>query len=190
MKLSEILDDDDSYELMTKVLQKSGFHVAGTTIRNKHALWLALGKSFGGKKGRLQLKGDVWHFDIVSGQGHKVYQGTGTEEDALTFFHNFVIHYPVKESQDDDVPLVWLLVAKEKAKQKRVSIAAEVELKGMNFITGEIMQVDIPASQVHIYAYSRTWSLPMRAEDDERYTLVKDERSDFYWVKDLDHEAD
>lgn len=98
----------------------------------------------------------------------------------------------VKEAQDDDVPLVWKLAAQEKAKRKRVSIEVTVDnmIKGLSFITGEIMVVDIPAAQVQIYAYGRTWVLPMRSEDDSRYTLEKDSQSDFYWVKDIEHEAE
>jgi len=294
MKVFEILDSDDSYELMTKLLKQAGFTVSPWTIRSQHALKIPFGMPLGRSHGRVQLKGDLWHYDVVGGQGHVLKGGTGHERDVIDFMTSYVsfeldkqakkavgranrpvkeellskreriallskllsnsgfyarddnfgwvnvFHLgdysakvtphgqsweiiasgvdqnaghkehrkrgkdeqavidwltafrparKVKEDQDDDVPLVWKLAAQQKAKRKRVSIAAEVELKGMNFITGEIM-ADIPGAKVEIYAYSRAWYLPMRSEDDSRYTLVKDKQSDFYWVKDIDHEAE
>jgi hypothetical protein len=283
MKLFEILDDRDQYELMKKLLNREGFSTTYTqlksggrqgphSIRSDAMLKVLFGPSFGTKQGRVQLKNDVWHFAIMSGQGHILSKGSGDEQEVLDFFtdytmrkvnedllsqteranmllkllkksfhaiadagdppailvHNLqkfavisamktggwvmVLHKdsktqkikaateedvirvldslrPVKESQDD-VALVWQLAAKEKAKRKRVSMAAEVDGQNFKFIQGEIMNIDMTTRKVDVYAYGRSWYIPMKPDDDDRFTLEKDPQSDFYWVKSIEHDED
>lgn len=184
MLLREILDDSDQYELMTKLLNKQGFiWVDRGAIRNKPALFIRLR---GGRKARIQFdaKNEQWKFDVVSGQGHKVEAGTGAEQDVLTFLNRYDPIIESQEQQDDDVPLIWKLVAKEKAKRKRVSWSARINLKDVPFLTGEVMTVDIPGRKIELFADRRTWIIPMEDDDDEVYTLVKDKQADFYWVED------
>jgi hypothetical protein len=90
MKVFEILDDDDQYPLMVKLLQKAGFTVGSTFIRGKEAISLPFGKPFGLKSGRVILKNGTWHFDVINGQGHKLHKGSGNEQDVLDFFSSWV----------------------------------------------------------------------------------------------------
>lgn len=96
----------------------------------------------------------------------------------------------LSEIFSDDVALVWQLVAKERAKRKRVSMAAEVEGQTFKFIQGEIMNANLADRKVEVYAYGRMWSIPMQPDDDQRYTLKKDEQSDFYWVTNVEQDED
>jgi hypothetical protein len=96
----------------------------------------------------------------------------------------------VTEAHDDEIPLVWKIASQQRAKGKRVSMAAGVELQGLHYIQGEIMHIDFSKAIVDVLAYGRYWHLPMRSEDDSRYTLNKDQQSDFYWVHDIAHDED
>jgi hypothetical protein len=109
-----------------------------------------------------------------------------TEEDIIRVLDSL---RPVKESQDD-VALVWQVAAKEKARRKRVSMAAEVDGQNFKFIQGEIMNIDMTTRKVDVYAYGKSWYIPMKPDDDDRFTLEKDPQSDFYWVKSIEHDED
>lgn len=185
----ELLSKRERIALMAKLLSKTGFYAKDNDFG-----WVNV-YHLGQFSAMVTPYGQAWEVEAaIPGIETSVRKKRCKDEAAVMAFLNKLKtlekQETLDEAQDDDVPLVWKLAAQQKAKRKRVSMAAEIEHKGLNFITGEIMNVDIPGAKVEVYAYSRSWYLPMRSEDDSRYTLVKDKLSDFYWVKDIDHDED
>ncbi len=304
MKLHEILSDDDQYALMLKLLRGAGINVGNTSIRNVDAFKIGVASGMAPLKvGRLYLRKDVWHFDIIDGQGRKLQKGSGDEQAALDFFAEFgtkavkeellskddriailtkllkakgfdardfglgwvTVYSPfipggqkghtladyraniqprgqgwevrlmipgrsdtehrkrckdeqevidvlrnfqpftlgaktsnpntsIAEDKQDNQPLIWQLVDNELAKGKKVKLAAimpdagEPDDGGESFFTGQVEAIE--GSLVHMKVYGRKKTFPMRRSDDANLTLVKDARTDTYWVKDIDHDAE
>lgn len=133
MMLREILDSEDQYDLMTKLLKKQGFYVQRVFFNRKPALKLPFGKPFGGAHGRVQLKDGKWWFDVKGGRGN--WHGDGNESDVINFFTTWIHqnlnedHSPsLKETKEFgrnehgyviSAPLIW----------RAVKYATEVEKK-------------------------------------------------------------
>jgi hypothetical protein len=186
-----ILSVDDAYALLKSVLTKHGLQSGVHDFRGTPALRASLA---GTKMGRAiyHPNENVWKYDVLSGQGHKVFPTkTGSEQDVL---RDFLLHRKGKSTLKEaepakNKPLIWQIVAQQIQKRIRVSIDAIIlqptALRPNNHIhvVGEISRID--GNTIHVYADRHFYSFTIRSDDDERYTLEKDKHSSFYWVKDV-----